>query len=130
MKHCMKKIISLLFLLLTSIVVVVHAVVPHHHHHKLFTSVVDFLGEDTSSLFNHHDAKFVHHVNEVVVSAYYQAEKPMVDVSVLQTYPIDDSFLYQANHLSAIPIVLKPYSAFNYSAVVINSLGLRAPPCS
>lgn len=127
-KHCMKKIISILFLLLTSIAVVVHAVVPHHHHNKIFTSVVDFLGEDTNSLFNHHDVKFVHHVNDVVISTYH-TQQSTVDVLPLYTHPIGDLIFHQADYLSGIPIILKPYLTFSYSAVITNSLGLRAPPC-
>lgn len=123
----MKKTISILFLLLTSIAVVVHAVVPHHHHNKLFTSAISFLGEGTSTLFDHHDdAKFIHHVSDVVISVY-DAQQSTVDVLPLQACPIDNSLLYQAD-LYGIPIILKPYLASGYPAVIINSLGLRAPP--
>ena len=106
----------------------VHAVVPHHHHNKIFTSVVDFLGEDTNSLFNHHDVKFDHHVNDVVISTYH-TQQSTVDVLPLYTHPIGDLIFHQADYLSGIPIILKPYLTFSYSAVITNSLGLRAPPC-
>ena len=125
-KHCMKKIISILFLLLTSIAVVVDAVVPHHHHNKLFTSAISFLGEDTNTLFDHHDAKFIHHISNAVIYVY-DAQQSTADVLPLQACPIDNSPLYQAD-LYGISVILKPYLAFGYPAVIINSLGLRAPP--
>lgn len=77
--------------------------------------------------FNHHDARFAHHIVDTTVFTYHVLQKT-VDIPSLQACPVNDDILCPSDYQSGIPIDLKPYPAFGYSTVIINSLGLRAPP--
>lgn len=127
----MRKIVSILFLLLTGIAVMLHAAIPHHHHSKVFTYVIESLGEDTQRLFSHHVADYshyeignlnvaIHHVQQTATSLHVQS--PAVCI------PATDNNLSPADPPHYVSVMPKPYLVSDYSAIIVNSLGLRAPP--
>lgn len=127
----MKKVISILFLLLAGIAVMLHAAIPHHHHGKAFTYVVGFLGEDSQHFFNHHELRYSHYdlgqvevfiqrAQQLTASVYME---PAVAVAATT---VDDLSLSIGE--CDVSVMQKPYVAFGYTAVIIHSFGLRAPP--
>lgn len=140
-----RRVLSPALFLLSIILIMVHGVIPHSHHNRLFSSVVDFLGEDAQKTFDHHNSdsdvsdknkgqtlffeigfhEQFYTVNQTVTN---QDNSQINDNSVIYSYFIvpdtpDIGIILPSEHAVHTPYVVNVHMSF-----ASNALGLRAPP--